>query len=215
MNTTRVAREVDVIELDIFYDYNCPFVYRATRLLGAVEASGERRLKVGWRFFSLSQVNHRSEDPADEWTVWTAPQTERVNGRLAFKAAVAARRQDRFDAFHRALLDARHAERLDIEDQAVVERVAADTGLDVARLRADIADPEILKTLETDHTEGRSKHGVFGTPTLVFPTGAAYLRLAHVVPDVDAVRVFDRIVNTIAGEPEVLEIKRPVRPVPA
>ena len=62
VNTTRVARGVDVMELDIFYDYNCPFVYRATKLLESVATSGERPLKVRWRFFSLTQVNHRSDE---------------------------------------------------------------------------------------------------------------------------------------------------------
>ena len=111
---------MDVIELDVFFDYNCPFVYRAAKMLEAVRASGRRAVNTNWRFFSLSQVNHRSDDPHDAWTAWTALESEPVKGRLAFKAAEAARRQERFDAFHFALLDARHRDRRDIEDPAVI-----------------------------------------------------------------------------------------------
>jgi predicted DsbA family dithiol-disulfide isomerase len=204
---------VEVIELDVYFDYNCPFVYRAAKMLEAVGGSGRRALKTNWRFFSLSQVNHRSDDPHDAWAVWTAPDSEPVKGRLAFKAAEAARRQDRFDAFHLALLDARHRDRLDIEDPGVVEGVAAAAGLDLERFRKELADPDILQRLERDHSEARDVHGVFGTPTLVFSGGAAYLRLARVLEGGDALRVFDSVAGTIGDEPEVLEIKRPVRPL--
>jgi len=203
---------VEVIELDVYFDYNCPFVYRAAKMLEAVGGSGRRALKTNWRFFSLSQVNHRSDDPHDAWAVWTAPDSEPVKGRLAFRAAEAARRQDRFDAFHFALLDARHRDRLDIENPDVIEGVAAAAGLDLGRFRRDVADPAILDRLQRDHTEARDVHGVFGTPTFVFPHGAAYLRLARLLEGADALRVFDSVVGTISREPEVLEIKRPVRP---
>ena len=203
---------MEVTELDVFFDYNCPFVYRAAKMLEAVAGSGRRALKTNWRYFSLSQVNHRSDDPRDAWTVWNAPESEPVKGRLAFKAAEAARRQERFTAFHSMLLDARHRDRLDIESAEVLEDVAGRAGLDLDRFWRDVADPRILDSLERDHTEARGVHGVFGTPTLLFPGGAAYLRLARVLEGDDALRVFDSVSGTIASEPEVLEIKRPVPP---
>jgi predicted DsbA family dithiol-disulfide isomerase len=213
VKTSRVAGVVDVIGIEIFYDYNCPFVYRAAKMLEAVAMSGQRQLEVNWRFFSLTQVNHRSDDPDDGWTVWAASESEHVKGRLAFQAAEAARRQERFDPFHIALLDARHRDRLDIERQEVVEQVAVGAGLDLDDFRRDVASPDILERLERDHTEARDRFGVFGTPTFVFPDGSAYLRLAHVLEGGAALRVFDSVVGTIAREPEVLEIKRPVPPV--
>jgi len=45
--------------------------------------------------------------------------------------------------------------------------------LDLERFRIDLADPDILQRLATDHQEARRKHGVFGTPTFVFTNGAA------------------------------------------
>jgi len=197
------------MEFELFYDYHCPFVYRASLLLANVAA--ERKPKVGWRYFSLTQVNSR--EPG--WTVWDASSTERVRGRLAFKSAEAARRQDRFDAFHSALLHARHIDRLDIDEVNVVEQVAVDSGLDIDRFRRDLNDATILEALARDHQHAVAAYGVFGTPTFVFSNGAsAYIRLADAPNGAEALRVFDSLVAVAADEPGILEIKRPVKPSP-
>lgn len=211
--TTRVAGGVAVIELDLFYDYNCPFVYRSARMLENVAASGQREVNVGWRYFSLTQINHVQDPDSAPWTVWGAPEDEPVKGRLAFKAAEAARRQDGFARLHMNLLHARHRDRLDIESPQVVEHVARDSGLDMERFRRDLTDPTIIEALERDHTRARADHGVFGTPTFVFGGGgAAYVRLREAPEAADAVRIFDSIAAVTGGEPSILEIKRPVPP---
>lgn len=199
------------MQLDVFYDYLCPFVYRTSVLLQNVRDSGERELEVRWRYFSLTQVNSKD----DGWTVWDAPESEHVRGRLAFKAAEAARRQDGFEDFHMRLLRARHVDRVDIDDIAVVERVADESSLELDRFRKDVADPKILAALSRDHRGAVAEYGVFGTPTLVFPGGAtAYLRLSEAPEALDSLRVFDRVVSIAAEEPRILEIKRPVKPSP-
>ncbi len=209
VTTSLVFDLVAAIELEVFYDYNCPFVYRAATMLAGVGA--QREVRVTWRYFSLTQVNSREEG----WTVWAANGTEPVRGRLAFKAAEAARRQGRFDDLHPALLTARHRDRLDLDDVQVVERVAEQTGLDIQRFRNDIEDPNILDPLAHDHQEGVQRHGVFGTPTFVFADGgSAYVRLADPPEGADAVRIFDTLFAVAAREPRILEIKRPVKPVP-
>src|SRR5438874_5785237 len=142
VSSTRVAvfgvAVADPIKLDVYFDYQCPFVYRMARLLDTVRRSG-REVEVGWRYFSLTQVNSKD----DGWTVWGAPASEKVRGRSAFAAAEAAKRQDRFDDLHMPLLVARHRDRLDIDDPAVLEHVAAGAGLDMARFRRDLGDPQI------------------------------------------------------------------------
>lgn len=200
-----------VIQFEVFYDYLCPFVYRASVLLHNVGLSEPSRLKVTWRYFSLTQVNSKD----DGWTVWNALASETVKGRLAFKAAEAARRQGRFDDFHMPLLEARHRDRLDLDQPEVVERVAVDSGLDLDRFRKDVADPRILDSLARDHDQGVHEYGVFGTPTFVFAEGAsAYVRLAEAPDAADSGRLFDRLLSIAAGEPSILEIKRPRKPAP-
>ena len=199
------------MRFDLFYDYLCPFVYRTSVLLQNVRDSGERDLVIRWRYFSLTQVNSKDEG----WTVWDAAESEDARGRLAFKAAEAARRQDAFDDFHMSLLRARHVGRADIDDVPVVERVAEDSGLDLERFRRDMADPRILAALERDHRGGATEHGVFGTPTFVFPDGSsAYVRLAEAPDPAASLALFDRLISVTAEEPRILEIKRPVKPSP-
>ena len=200
---------MEAIELDIFYDYTCPFVYRAAETIELVRASGQRQVRVNWRYFSLVQVNSR--EPS--WSVWEASGAQAVHGRLAFASAEAARRQGGFDRFHLALLRARHRDGRDIDDVRVVEEVATQAGLDLRRFRDDIAAGDVLEQLKRDHTAARDRHGVFGTPTFLFPSGAAaYVRLAQVPDAKDVIRVFDHVLSIAAGERSILEIKRPVGP---
>lgn len=199
----------EIIKFEVFFDYQCPFVYRAAETIASVRRSGERNLDVRWRYFSLTQVNSKN----DGWTAWDAPASEPVRGRPAFQAAEAARRQGRFEEMHWGLLRARHRDRLDIDDPGVVEAVAREAGLDLDRFHRDVADPSTLETLASDHTAAVAEHGVFGTPTFVFPSGdAAYVRLAASALDGDAVEVFDRVVAIASAEPRILEIKRPQKP---
>ncbi|TMG60821.1 MAG: hypothetical protein E6H83_04935 [Chloroflexi bacterium] len=70
------------LKIDVFFDYLCPFVYRASVLLDAVQRSGRRDIEVRWRYFSLTQVNSKD----DGWKVWSASASEAVRGRLALKS---------------------------------------------------------------------------------------------------------------------------------
>ena len=197
------------IRFDVFFDYQCPYVYRASLLIDEVRREG-RELDVSWRYFSLTQVNSKD----DGWTVWDAPRGEPVKGRLAFAAGEAARRQHRFDDLHRALLIARHSDRLELDEPEVVESVAAQAGLDMERFKTDLADPSILDSLAADHRHAVTVLGIFGTPTFVFEGGAsAYVRLSAPAEAGGSVEVFERLLAVAAEEPRILEIKRPRKPV--
>src|SRR5258708_35382276 len=205
VRTRRVERlsvvDPEVIRFEVFYDYFCPFVYRASVLLQNVGRSSAFSLKVTWRYFSLAQVNSKD----DGWTAWEAPESEHVSGRMAFRAAEAARRQDAFDQLHMPLLEARHRDRLNIDDVVGIERVAVDAGLDIKRFRADLADPTTLDALRRDHLEARGDHGVFGTPTFVFPhRAAAYVRLAEAPVSGHAPAVFEPLLSGVAAAPSIL-----------
>src|SRR5256885_17248328 len=123
VSSTRVAvfgvAVADSIKLDVYFDYQCPFVSRMAGLLDTVRRSG-REVEVGWRYFSLTQVNSKD----DGWTVWGAPASESVRGRLAFAAAEAARRQGRFADPHPPLLEAKHRHPLDLDDPQVRQPAA-------------------------------------------------------------------------------------------
>ena len=176
-------------------------------LLHRVRESGRRDLDVRWRYFSLAQVNSVVEG----WTIWDAePGDPAARGRLAFAAAEAARRHGLFEPVHWALLQARHEQRLDLEERAVVEGVAGAAGLAGDDLRAALADPALLQPLARDHQAAVSELGVFGTPTFHFPgRGAAYVRVRPAPEGRAAVELFDHLARMVAEEPELLELKRP------
>lgn len=188
------------MDFDVYFDYLCPFVYRAWRLLRATD----RRPR--WRFFSLTQVNSEREG----WTVWDAAPEETVRGRLAFLAAAAAGRQGRFEEMHEALLTARHEQDRDLDDRGAVRDCARRAGLDPARFEADLSDTSPLDQLRRDHTRGAVHFHVFGTPTFVAADGsAAYVRLREVPEDAEAERAMALIEDILSSRSYLAEVKRP------
>jgi predicted DsbA family dithiol-disulfide isomerase len=198
------------MELQVFFDYLCPYVHQAWLLLRRVREA-DADVRVEWRYFSLRQVNLGDGEP-DVWA--PLPEGARpASGLDAFRGAEAARRQGRFEPFHDGVLAARHEERRSIDDRGVLEDVAGRSGLDVRRWREDMADPHILASLERDHTEAALQLGVFGTPTLVVPGGgAAYVRVRPAPEGEEALRFFHDLLDAIGGRPYLLEVKRPMPP---
>lgn len=202
------------IEFDVYYDYACPFVHAATVWLETVRSSLGDRLIVHWRYFPLEQVNS-PEGP--EWKLWEQPPEHKSRGRDAFHAAIAARQQgeDVFLRFHLALLDLKHVQGKDHGKRATLLEAAQRAGLDIDRFVRDLEDRSLLREIGADYCEGRERHGVFGTPTFVFPNGAAaYLKLLPPPPPEDAVPLFEEFVRTVRDRAYFHELKRPKRPEP-
>ncbi len=80
---------------------------------------------------------------------------------MAARAAIAAHRQGLFDAYHAALMTA--STRLNMDS---LYATAADVGLDVQKLRADMRDPQVLQYLEEIRLLAESL-GVTGTPAFI------------------------------------------------
>src|SRR2546421_9907339 len=90
VSTTRVegcgVAGAESITFDVFFDYQCPFVYRAAGLLDGVRRLGGRGIGVRWRDFSLTQGNSKN----DGWEVWEAPAPDPGKGGAAVPAGEAA-----------------------------------------------------------------------------------------------------------------------------
>lgn len=80
---------------------------------------------------------------------------------VASKAALAARRQGKYLDFHNALM----ALRRPLSEDAVYD-TAAQVGLDVEKLKSDMASPEIQAVIERNRQLGQDM-GIRGTPSLV------------------------------------------------
>ena len=200
------------IHLDIFFDFMCPFVYRAAVWLDRVREGMGDGMSICWRYFSLEQVNSQQ---GLEWKLWEQPDDFPSRGLWAFGAAEAARCQgeDAFNRFHSALLHARHVQGKDIAERSVLAEVASGVGLDMPRFQEDLVERELLSTLVEDHRTAVEEFGVFGTPTVVFPGGrAVFIKLTEVPPAGDAPALFQELVQLSTVRTYVREIKRPQRP---
>ena len=181
--------------------------------LASAQSKISEKLDLNWRSFSLEQANSK-EGP--DWRIWDQPEDYPFRGFLALRAGKAARLQgeEGFERFHLALLKARHEDRRNIADRDILVDVATSVGLDTARFREDLADHSLVEKIVQDHTEAVEQHGVFGTPTFVFPNGAsAFLKLLR-PPDEDAPRLLELLSEVMGNWGYIGEIKRPQPPWP-
>lgn len=199
----------------IYYDYLCPYVYRAAEWIHLLEETEPDQLEANWRFFSLKQVNHRLRDG---WQIWDQPaqdadweSQESARSLRFFWAAEAARRQGdaAFKRFHLNLLRAIHAEKREMDDWDAVQTVAIESELNMGHFQQDIGDSTALERLAEDHQAGAAQN-VFGTPTFDFPDAdPAYIKIAQVLNEQEARELWHSFQTMVVGQPYVKEIKRP------
>jgi len=145
-------------------------VYNAAMWLAKVEDATGQPVELNWQPFSLVQVNN---DKGPDFKVWDQP--EILDGTdkalLAHQAGLAAKRQGKeaFESFFITLLKARHEDKKDLTDPEVMNEAGRVAGLDMARFREDIADPDLLRELAESHTKAVEEYGAFGVPTFIFP----------------------------------------------
>lgn len=121
-----------------FFDYRCPYCKQVEpsleKLLGE-----DRQLRFVYKEFPV-----------------LGPDSE-----VAARVALAARRQGKYDAFHRAMMGATgHI------DQTGIFKVAASVGLDVDRAKRDMASPEVDKELKANLDLGKTLD-LDGTPSFI------------------------------------------------
>jgi protein-disulfide isomerase len=118
-----------------FFDYNCGYCKKALGGLAQLMEK-DRNVKVVLKEFPI--LSKGSEEAA--------------------RVALAARNQGKYWEFHRAMLETPGQ-----ANEAVALRVAEKVGLDIARLKRDMASPEIKKELDQVRTLAQ-KMGIQGTP---------------------------------------------------
>jgi protein-disulfide isomerase len=121
-----------------FFDYRCPYCKQMHAPMKALLA-GDRELRVIRKDLPIL-------GPASI---------------VASHAALAARAQDKYPAFHDALMEFRGQ-----LDEAAVFRIAADLKLDVVRLRRDMESPAVVSLLQRNVALAQAL-GITGTPALV------------------------------------------------
>ncbi|MER9850627.1 DsbA family protein [Mesorhizobium sp. M0106] len=121
-----------------FFDYNCPYCRQVAPIMAQAMAD-DPQLKIVYKEFPILS-------------------TDSV---FASKAALAAVRQGKYMAFHKAL----YAVKTRVTE-AVVLKVAADVGLDVAKLKTDMQQPDIQASIDRN-TQLAQALKISGTPSFV------------------------------------------------
>ena len=121
-----------------FFDYRCPY---CKQVLSSVETllAEDKRLRFVYKELPVLG--------ADSVT--------------AARAALAARKQGKYDAMHRALMSIKGQ-----IDEAAVFKAAGSVGLDVERLKRDMAAPEIDRMLKANSSLAEALE-IRGTPAFV------------------------------------------------
>jgi hypothetical protein len=197
--------EHDVLELEVAFDYRCPFARNAHEVvLAGLEAGAP--WEVRFTPFSLSQakVEHGGTD------VWDAPESD--SGLLALQLGVAIRdgQPEHFLAAHRALFAVRHDHGGDLRSADALRDGLAGTGVDVDAALAEVAGGIPLKTVRDEHTRLVEDHEVWGVPAFIAGGQAAFVRLMD-RPSSDAgesIAAVERIVAMLTGWPSLNELKR-------
>ena len=190
-------------------------MYNAAVWLAKVEEVTGKTVEIDWQPFSLSQVN---SDKGPDFKYWEQPEVlaGTDNTLLAHRAGLAAKRQGKeaFSSFFIALLKARHEEKKDLTDPALMVAAARTAGLDLARFREDLADPDLLRQLGESHTRAVEEFGAFGVPTFIFPEGKSAFLKMFIPPDDRAAEMYDSLFKVMGQMEHVGEIKRPQPPWP-
>jgi protein-disulfide isomerase len=118
-----------------FFDYNCPYCKQMASVMTQAE-SADPKLRIVYKEFPILGPDSL----------------------FAAKAALAANKQGKYVAFHRALYQARGH----VDESKVLETAKA-VGLDVARLKVDMQAPEISARLDKNIDLARAL-GINGTP---------------------------------------------------
>ncbi|MFO1538402.1 MAG: DsbA family protein [Actinomycetota bacterium] len=184
----------------VTFDYRCPFAYNGNTAVAAALRGGAD-LDVRFVAFSLDQIHV----PEGEPPVWTRDPADRGSGVAALCTGIAVRDHypEQFLAAHLELFAARHDRAAQLADPAVLGDAVARAGLDpdaVARI-ADL--PETLETLAREHTEMVEHYEVFGVPTFVAGTEAAFVRFMEREDVASLERVLD-----LLDLPAINEFKR-------
>ncbi len=121
-----------------FFDYNCPYCRSVAPVVAELRRA-DPSLRVVYKEFPIL-------GPASE---------------VAARAALAAHRQGKYEAFHDALMQTK-----DKVTEDMVFEVAAASGLDMAQLKQDMADPAITKAIDSTR-ELAAALGINGTPGFI------------------------------------------------
>ena len=140
------AADADVTVVE-FFDYECPYCKRIAPSLKQLTDTDKKVRVVYKEFPILGPISV-----------------------IAAKAALAAQVQDKYEAFHNAMIGDQTAEHQLTEDHII--EIATAQGLDLAKLKADMGSPDIDAKINANRQLAQAV-GISGTPGVIIGTDLA------------------------------------------
>jgi len=191
-----------IAAVDFHFDIMCPWAYQAS--IWMREVRDRLGLEVGWRFFSLEEIN-RAEGKKHPW------EREWSYGWSMMRVGALLRRMDPvlLDRWYLAAGTALHVDGRKPHRREVAEELIAQLGLDPALVRQAIDDPSTHDDVKSDHDRVTGLGG-WGVPTLVFAGGRALFGPVLIDPPrgEDAVQLWRLLIGWLEF-PALYEVQRP------
>lgn len=191
--------------VDFSLDPMCPWAYQASLWIREVrKATG---LDIGWRFFSLEEIN-RPDDRPHPWErpwAWGFSQM-RVGAYLRRES------QDAVDRWYAAIGSAFFERAVPTQRREVHAQVLGEAGFDPRVVEAAVDDPTTADEVRADH-DSAAAIGGFGVPILTFPDGTSLFgpSVAPGPTGEDAVALWE-LVLAWKDFPNLHEMQRPKAP---
>jgi 2-hydroxychromene-2-carboxylate isomerase len=175
--------------LTFWYEFASTYSWLAAERIEALAVAAD--VEVDWRPFLLGPIFVAQGWPSSPFNVYAAkganmwrdcllmnlppptrPEPFPQNGLLAARVATALPAATQ-PAFSRAVYRAQFTKGQPIADRAVIARLLCDCGVDAEATLA-VADSAENKAALRAATDGAAKHGIYGAPSFVTPSGELF-----------------------------------------
>ncbi len=189
--------------VDFHFDVMCPWAYQAS--LWMRDVRDQLGLTVGWRFFSLEEIN-RAEGKKHPW------ERDWSYGWSMMRVGALLRRTDPdlLDRWYLAAGTALHVHGRKPHRREVAEQLIGELGLDPALVGEALADQGTHDEVKADHDRVLSLGG-WGVPTLVFGDQALFGPVLIKPPTGDAAIRLWQLMTGWLEFGQLYEVRRPKR----
>jgi len=195
---------IEVAAVDFHFDLMCPWAYQAS--LWIRDVRDQLGLTVGWRFFSLEEIN-RADGKKHPW------EREWSYGWSMMRIGALLRRvdPDLLDRWYLAAGTALHVQGRKPHRREVATELLIELDLDPSLVDAAIDDVSTSDEVRADHDRVTSLGG-WGVPTLVFGGDRALFGPVVIEPPTGAAAVrLWRLMTGWLEFPTLYEVQRPKR----
>lgn len=190
------------VSFAVSWDYLCPFARNAhEHVLAGIEAGGD--WNVAFHAFSLRESHVADGEPS----IFDDAAGRKHLYALAAGVTVRDHYPEHFSRIHKAMFAARHDDKRDIRDEAVVREVLNEQGLDAGAVMGKLDDA--VANIQEEHHRAVDDHAMFGVPTFVLGDKAVFVRLMD-RPGADAtkgVEAVEGVLRILQEMPTLNELK--------